>query len=54
VLTGELTIRVGEEQIVLTAGDSIQLDAYQSRYWSNADDTPCVVIWGRVASLNDY
>jgi transcriptional regulator with XRE-family HTH domain len=54
VLTGELTIRVGEEQIVLAAGDSIHLDAYQSRYWSNAGDTPCVVIWGRAASLNDY
>jgi transcriptional regulator with XRE-family HTH domain len=52
VLTGELTIGVGDEQFVLAAGDSIHYDASQPHCWSNAGDEPCVVIWGRaVASL---
>jgi transcriptional regulator with XRE-family HTH domain len=50
VLTGELTIRVGDEQFVLAAGDSIHYDAFQPYGWSNAGDEPCVVIWGRAAS----
>ncbi len=54
VLTGELTIRVGDEQFVLVAGDSIHYDAFQPHYWSNAGDRPCVVIWGRAASLQDH
>jgi transcriptional regulator with XRE-family HTH domain len=52
VLTGELTIGVGDEQFVLAAGDSIHYDASQPHCWCNAGDEPCVVIWGRaVASL---
>jgi transcriptional regulator with XRE-family HTH domain len=54
VLTGELTIRVGDEQFVLAAGDSIHYDAFQSCYWSNAGDEPCVVLRGRAASLQDH
>lgn len=54
VLTGKLTIRVGDEQFVLAAGDSIHYDAFQPRYWSNAGDEPCVVIQGRAASLQDH
>jgi transcriptional regulator with XRE-family HTH domain len=54
VLTGELTITVGDEQFVLDACDSIHYDAFQPRYWSNERDEPCVVIWGRAASLQDY
>ena len=54
VLTGELTINVGDEQFVLAAGDSIHYDAYQPHYWGNSGDRPCVVIWGRAASLQDY
>jgi transcriptional regulator with XRE-family HTH domain len=50
VLTGELTIGVGDEQFVLAAGDSIHYDAFQPHGWSNAGDEPCVVIWGRAAS----
>lgn len=54
VLTGELTITVGDEQIVLGAYDSIHYDAFQPRCWSNASDEPCIVIWGRAASLEGY
>jgi transcriptional regulator with XRE-family HTH domain len=54
VLNGELTISVGDERFVLVAGDSIHYDAFQPHYWSNAGDRPCVVIWGRAASLHDY
>ncbi len=54
VLSGELTIRVGNEQFALAAGDSIHYDAFQPHYWSNAGDRPCVVIWGRAVSLQDH
>jgi transcriptional regulator with XRE-family HTH domain len=54
VLSGELTIRVGNEQFVLAAGDSIHFDAFQPHNWSNAGDHPCAVIWGRAASLQDH
>lgn len=50
VLTGELTLRVGDGQFVLAAGDSIHYDAFQPHCWSNAGEEPCVVIWGRAAS----
>jgi transcriptional regulator with XRE-family HTH domain len=54
VLTGELTLKIGDEQFVLAAGDSIHCNAFQPRYWSNTGDEPCVVIWGRAASLQDH
>jgi transcriptional regulator with XRE-family HTH domain len=54
VLTGELTIILGDEQLVLTAGDSIHYNAYQPCYRSNAGDEPCTLIWGRAASLQDH
>jgi transcriptional regulator with XRE-family HTH domain len=54
VLSGELTIKAGDEQYVLAAGDSIHYDAFQSCYWSNAGDETCVVLWGRAASLKDH
>jgi transcriptional regulator with XRE-family HTH domain len=50
VLTGELTIRIGDEQFVLAAGDSIHYDAFQPHCWGNAGDEPCVVIWSRASS----
>ena len=50
VLSGELTVKVGDEQYVLSAGDSIHYDASQPYYWINAADEPCVVIWGQAAS----
>lgn len=57
VLTGELTVKVGNEQFVLAAGDSIHYDALQPHCWSNDGDQPCVVIWcqsspGRSAALD--
>jgi len=50
VLSGELTVKVGDEQYVLSAWDSIHYDASQPYFWINAGDEPCVVIWGRAAS----
>jgi transcriptional regulator with XRE-family HTH domain len=50
VLTGTLTIHVGDEQFVLDAGDSIHYDALQPRCLSNEGEEPCVVIWGRASS----
>ena len=54
VLAGELTIKIGDEQFALAGGDSIHYDAFQPNCWSNAGDQPCVVIWGRAASLQDH
>jgi transcriptional regulator with XRE-family HTH domain len=53
VLAGELTLKVGDEQYLLAAGDSIHYDASQPYYWINAADEPCVMIWGRAASSLD-
>ncbi len=53
VLSGSLTIYAGEEWIELATGDSIHIDACQTRSWSNTGDEPCVFIWGRAASLED-
>lgn len=50
VLSGELTINVGEERYILAAGDSIHFDASQPYYWTNTNDEPCVVIWGRAVT----
>jgi transcriptional regulator with XRE-family HTH domain len=50
ILSGELTIKVGEEKYILASGDSIHYDASQPYDWINADDEPCIVIWGRAAS----
>lgn len=53
VTTGNLTIHVGEEIINIAAHDSVHIDAYQTRSWSNTVNEPCVFIWGRVASLEN-
>jgi transcriptional regulator with XRE-family HTH domain len=45
VLTGELTITVGDERFVLAAGDSIHYDALQPHTWGNEGDQPCTAIW---------
>jgi quercetin dioxygenase-like cupin family protein len=50
VLSGELTVKVGDEQYTLAAGDSIHYDASQPYHWINAGDEPCVVIRGRAVS----
>jgi transcriptional regulator with XRE-family HTH domain len=54
VLVGELTIKVGDEQFVLAAGDSIHYDALQPYCWINEGDEPCVVIWGRATSQLEH
>jgi len=54
VLDGELTISIGEEQFVLTAGDSIHYDALLFHSWKSESDNYCIIIWGRARSLPDY
>ncbi len=53
VLSGELTVCVGDEQFVLAAGDSIHYDALQPHGWSNKGDNPCAVIWSHSASWSE-
>jgi transcriptional regulator with XRE-family HTH domain len=50
VLSGELTLNLGEEKYILGTGDSIHYDASQPYYWSNANDEPCIVIWGKATT----
>lgn len=54
VTTGNLTIHVGEEIIDISVNDSVHIDAYQTRSWSNTVNEPCVFIWGRVASFDNH
>ncbi len=54
VLDGELTISIGDEQFVLTAGDSIHYDALLIHSWKNESNDFCTIIWGRARSLSDY
>lgn len=54
VLSGEVKIKVGDEEYVLEAGDSIHYDAFQPRYWCNMGIDPCVVILARIASIRDF
>lgn len=50
VLSGELVICVGDEEFVLSAGDSIHYDALQPHRWSNKGEKRCTVIWSHSAS----
>jgi transcriptional regulator with XRE-family HTH domain len=54
VLDGELTISIGDDQFVLTTGDSIHYDALLIHGWKNESDDYCTIIWGRARSLSDY
>jgi transcriptional regulator with XRE-family HTH domain len=54
VLDGELTISIGDEQFILTAGDSIHYDALLIHSWKNESNDFCTIIWGRARSLSDY
>jgi transcriptional regulator with XRE-family HTH domain len=54
MLDGELTISIGDEQFVLTAGDSIHYDALLIHSWKNESNDFCTIIWGRARSLSDY
>jgi transcriptional regulator with XRE-family HTH domain len=53
VLSGQLTISIGDEQFVLAAGDSIHYDALQPRSWQNDDAEPCVVVWAHAISRTE-
>ena len=50
VLAGELSVQVGDERFVLTAGDSIHHDALQPHCWRNEGHEPCIVIWSRATA----
>ena len=49
VLSGQLTVVVGDETHVLKAGDSIHYDALLLHDWSNQGDQPCELIWSRAS-----
>jgi transcriptional regulator with XRE-family HTH domain len=53
VLSGELTITVGDEEFVLAAGDSIHYDAMQPHCWGNQGDEPCVVMCSHSAPWSE-
>ncbi|HEX7975559.1 MAG TPA: XRE family transcriptional regulator [Anaerolineales bacterium] len=50
VLSGQTTVKLGEEEYILAAGDSIHYSASRAYDWINTGDEQCVVILGRVAS----
>ena len=54
VLNGELTISIGDERFVLTAGDSIHYDALLFHSWKNESSDFCTIIWGRARALPDF
>jgi transcriptional regulator with XRE-family HTH domain len=49
VLSGELTIVVGDETYLLKAGDSIHYDALLLHSWANYGGQPCIMIWGQAS-----
>ena len=53
VLEGLLLVTLEEEQIELSAGDSIHYDANQSYRLHVLGESPCVLIWGSSPPRND-
>jgi transcriptional regulator with XRE-family HTH domain len=49
VLSGELTVKVGEEIHSLSVGDSIHYDALLAHGWLCEGEQPCVFIWSRAS-----
>jgi transcriptional regulator with XRE-family HTH domain len=49
VLSGELTVVVGDETYCLKAGDSIHYDGLLINSWSNQGKEPCEVIWSQAS-----
>ena len=49
VLSGELTVVVGDETHLLKTGDSIHYDALLLHSWANHGDQPCFIIWGQAS-----
>ncbi len=54
ILDGELSISIGDEHFVLTAGDSIHYDALLIHSLKNQSNDSCTFIWGRALSLPDF
>lgn len=49
VLSGQLTVVVGDETHILETGDSIHYDALLLHNWCNQGDKPCELIWSRAS-----
>ncbi len=54
ILTGELTISIGDERFVLSAGDCIHYDALQPHSWKNESAEACAILWSRAFSISEY
>jgi transcriptional regulator with XRE-family HTH domain len=53
VLAGQLTVTLGDETIVLNAGDSIHYQRHQPRSWKNEGDRECIVIWAACPPIKE-
>lgn len=53
VLSGRLTMTIGEERFILAEGDSIHYDALQPHSWQNDTAERCVVIWAHAISRTE-
>ena len=49
VISGEVTMNVGDETHTLRAGDSIHYDALLPHSWSHEINQACVLIWSRAS-----
>jgi transcriptional regulator with XRE-family HTH domain len=54
VLSGELTITVGDEQFLLAAGDSVHYNALEPHCWQNFGNEPCAVIWSHAIPWTEH
>ena len=53
ILEGQLSVTVGDEVIVLNAGDSIHYQRHQPCSWKNEGDSACIVIWAACPPIKD-
>ena len=53
VLSGELTITIGEEEFLLASGDSIHYDALSPHCWENKGNESCTLIWSHAGSRTE-
>lgn len=54
ILSGELTISVGDERYDLSTGDSIHYDAMQPHSWKNESVEVCTFLWSRAFSISEH
>jgi transcriptional regulator with XRE-family HTH domain len=54
VLSGELTITIGDEQFLLSAGDSVHYNALEPHCWQNFGSEPCAVIWSHAIPWSEH